>query len=74
MERNGRRATALATLLATPFPQTSCQEEGRYWCDPVDARVLPLAGRAGVNELDRFGCEEDWGDVGWSCVELRSGH
>lgn len=74
MERSGRRATALAIFLGTPVPLTSRQEEGRYWCDPVDARVRRVARRAGVYGLDRLGCDEDWGDVDWSCVDLRSGH
>ena len=74
MERSGRKATALAIFLATPVPLTSRPEEDRYWCDPVEAGVGTLAGRAGVYRLERFGCDEHWGDVRWSCVDPRSGH
>jgi len=74
MERSGGRTTALAMLLATPVPLTSRQEKGCYWCEAVDADVRSLAGRAAVEGLHRFGCDEDWGDVSWSCTDLRSGH
>jgi hypothetical protein len=74
MERNGRRATALAAFLATPVPLTSRQEEDRYWCEPVSVGVHRLAGRASVYEIDRFGGDEDWGDIGWCCADQRSGH
>lgn len=74
MERSGRKATASAIFLATPVPLTSREEEGRYWCDPVDAGARRLVLTAGVCGLDRFGCGEDWGDVDWSGVALRSGH
>jgi hypothetical protein len=74
MERNGRWATALAIFLATPVPLTSRQEKGCYWCEAVDADVRSLAGRAAVDGLHRFGCDEDWGDVRWSGVDPRCDH
>jgi hypothetical protein len=74
MERNGRRAAASAAFLGTPVPLTSRQKEDRYWCDLVDPGVRTLAGSTGVCGLDRFGCDEDWVDVGWCRGDLRSGH
>lgn len=73
MERSGRKATDSAIFLAPPVPLTSREEEGRYWCDPLDAGVCRLVLTAGVYGLDRFGFGEDRGDVDWSCVDLRSG-
>jgi hypothetical protein len=74
MERNGRRAAALAAFHATPVPLTSRQKEDRFWCDPLYAGVSSFAGRTGVDGLEPFGYEADWGDVGWCGVDLRSGH
>ena len=74
MERSERRATPLTIVFGTPVPLTSRAEEERYWCDSGDAGVHSLAWNARFCGFDCVRGDEDWIDVGWSCVGLRSGH
>ena len=75
MERNGRRAAVPAVWLRALVPMTSREKEDRFWYDPGGRGAFGLAGGAArLFGFDCFGCDEDGFDIGWSCVNLRSGH